>query len=100
MKHIRSIASAGLTGALAFVLLPSLQADQWNKKTNITINEAVQVPSCCTPDHTILLQPGEYVIALVDSMSDRHIVRIFAIEQGAIHGDAKTLAARQFDGDE
>ena len=81
MKYYRTTASIGVACALAFVLPLSLQADDWNKKTKITINEAVQVPSCCTPDHTILLQPGEYVIALVDSLSDRHIVRIFDKDQ-------------------
>ncbi|MEO8662562.1 MAG: hypothetical protein ABI693_29145 [Bryobacteraceae bacterium] len=77
MKYFRSIGSAAFACALGFALLPSLRADEWNKKTTITVNEPVQVPSCCTPDHTITLQPGEYVIALVDSLSDRHIVRIF-----------------------
>ena len=41
----------------------------------------LQVPSCCTPDHTVTLQPGEYVMVLVDSLSDRHIVRIFDKDQ-------------------
>ena len=39
------------------------------------------MPSCCTPDHTVTLQPGEYVMVLVDSLSDRHIVRIFDKDQ-------------------
>jgi hypothetical protein len=44
-------------------------ADAWNKKTILTVNEAIQVPGA-------VLQPGTYVIKLVDSLSDRHIVRI------------------------
>jgi LPXTG-motif cell wall-anchored protein len=63
---------------LATVVAPVIQADQWNKKTNITITEPVQVPSCCNADHFVILQPGKYVLALVDSTSDRHIVRVFA----------------------
>ena len=39
------------------------------------------MPSCCTPGHTVTLQPGEYVLTLVDSLSDRHIVRIFDKDQ-------------------
>jgi hypothetical protein len=77
MKHFRSIAFAAFAGCIGFTLLPNLQADTWNKKTNLIVNEPIQVPSCCTPDHTVILQPGEYVIALVDSVADRHIVRIF-----------------------
>ena len=77
MKNFRSIAFAAFAGCIGFALLPGLQADTWNKKTNLTLTEPLQVPSCCTPGHTVTLQPGEYVIALVDSLADRHIVRIF-----------------------
>src|SRR5471032_3037773 len=70
-----------LFGAL---LLPSLQADDWNKKTVITITEPVQLPSCCTADHMVTLQPGTYVIALVDSLSDRHIVRVFEKDEKTV----------------
>jgi hypothetical protein len=81
MKHFRSIAFAAFAGCIGVALLPSLQADTWNKKTTLTVNEAIQVPSCCTPGHTVTLQPGEYVLMLVDSLSDRHIVRIFDKDQ-------------------
>ena len=87
MKHLQSIAFAAFAGCIGVALLPSLQADNWNKKTNLTVNEPLQVPSCCTPDHTVTLQPGEYVMVLVDSLSDRHIVRIFDKDQTARHHD-------------
>ncbi|MCC6390272.1 MAG: hypothetical protein IT167_06700 [Bryobacterales bacterium] len=51
------------------LLVPACFADQWNKKTIITINEEVMVPGA-------VLQPGTYVIKLVDSLSNRHIVTI------------------------
>ena len=81
MKSIHSIALAAVAGCLGFALLPSLQADTWDKKTTLTITEPLEVPDCCTPDHTVILQPGEYVMLLVDSLSDRHIVRIFDKDQ-------------------
>jgi LPXTG-motif cell wall-anchored protein len=77
MKRFRRIAFAAFAGCIGIALLPNLQADTWNKKTLLTVNEPLQVPSCCTPDHTVTLQPGEYVMVLVDSLSNRHIVRIF-----------------------
>jgi hypothetical protein len=80
-KHFRSIAFAAFAGCIGVALLPSLQADTWDKKTTLTVNEEIQVPSCCTPGHTVTLQPGEYVLMLVDSLSDRHIVRIFDKDQ-------------------
>ena len=81
MKLFQNIAVTALAGCIGIALLPSLQADAWNKKTTLTITEPLQVPSCCTPGHTVTLQPGEYVVALVDSLSDRHIVRIFDKDQ-------------------
>jgi hypothetical protein len=81
MKNLQNIALAAFAGCIGVALLPSLQADSWNKKTNLTISEPIEVPDCCTPDHTVTLQPGEYVMVLVDSLSDRHIVRIFDKDQ-------------------
>jgi len=81
MKYRSNIVLAAFAGCLSLALLPNVQADDWDKKTNITVNDPIQLPSCCTPDHTVTLQPGEYVMALVDSLSDRHIVRIFDKDQ-------------------
>jgi len=66
---------------VAAAVAPPVKADQWNKKTVITITEPVQVPSCCNDDHVVVLQPGTYVLVLVDSLSDRHIVRVFDKDQ-------------------
>ncbi len=52
----------------------SARADQWDKKTIMTINEAVQVPNK-------VLEPGTYVFKLADSQSDRHIVQIFTQDE-------------------
>ena len=63
---------------VAAAVTPLANADQWDKRTTITINEAVEVPDCCNSDHVVVLQPGTYVIALaIASQSDRHTVRIF-----------------------
>lgn len=74
-----SINTSFLLGAvlIAAAVHPSARADQWDKKTTITITEPVEMPSCCTPNHVVVLAPGTYVMALVDSQSDRHIVRVF-----------------------
>jgi len=81
MKHFQNLAFAAFAGCIGLALIPNLQADEWNKKTLLTVNEPLEVPSCCAPGHTVILQPGEYVMALVDSTSDRHIVRIFDKDQ-------------------
>jgi hypothetical protein len=46
------------------------KADEWNKKTVLTVNETIQLP-------TVVLQPGTYTFKLLDSQSDRHIVQVF-----------------------
>jgi len=63
-------ALAATLGLASLVLAPGAMADQWNKKTYITVNEAVQVPGK-------VLQPGRYVMKLLESQSNRHIVQIF-----------------------
>ena len=81
MNYLRSIALTAFAGCISVALIPSIRADDWNKKTVLTVHETIQMPSCCTPDHTVTLQPGTYVMLLVDSLSDRHIVRVFDKDQ-------------------
>lgn len=50
------------------------QADQWDKKTVLTVNQPIQVTDT-------YLEPGSYVLKLLDSNSDRHIVQIFNADQ-------------------
>ena len=62
-----AVASIGLLGA---AIAPNARADEWNKKTILTVNEPLQVPNKVLP-------PGKYVMKLMDSPSNRHIVQIF-----------------------
>jgi hypothetical protein len=74
-KLALTIASIGLLGA---AMAPSVRADEWNKRTVLTVNEPIQVPNQT-------LQPGKYVMRLMDSPSNRHIVQIYdATEQHLI----------------
>jgi len=66
-RLVVAVASVGLLGV---ALAPSARADEWNKKTVITVDEPIQVPNQVLP-------AGTYVIKLLDSQSDRHIVQIF-----------------------
>jgi hypothetical protein len=81
MKFLCTLALTVFAGIL---LTPSVHADDWNKKTIMTLNEPVRLPSCCDPDHSVTLQPGKYVMVLVDSSSDRHIVRVFAEDEKTV----------------
>ena len=60
-----------LAGALTLGLLPfSVQADDHDKKTVITVDEPIQVADT-------YLEPGTYVFKLIESSSDRHTVEIY-----------------------
>ena len=62
-----------LLSGTAYITSPA-RADQWNKKTTITIDQPTQVTETFLP-------AGTYVLKLADSSSNRHIVQIFDADQ-------------------
>ena len=70
MNLKRFFCCAVAVGAVALSVPTSTRADAWDKKTILTVNEAIQVPGPVLP-------PGKYVLKLADSSSDRHIVQVF-----------------------
>jgi hypothetical protein len=70
-RLVVAMASIGLLGV---ALAPSGRADEWNKKTILTVSEPIQVPNKVLP-------AGKYVIKLLDSPSNRHIVQIFNADE-------------------
>jgi len=70
-RLVLALASAGV---LSVALAPTVRADEWNKKTIMTVNESIQVPNKVLP-------AGKYVMKLLDSPSDRHIVQIFNADE-------------------
>jgi len=76
--HSRTALAAACGTALAVVFLTfGAKADEWNKKTVLTVNEPIQV-------RDTLLPPGQYVFKLHNSTSDRHIVQIFNADESHI----------------
>jgi LPXTG-motif cell wall-anchored protein len=55
---------------LGFTLFGPARADQWNKKTIVTVNQPVEIPGKVLP-------AGKYTFKLLDSPSNRHIVQIW-----------------------
>jgi LPXTG-motif cell wall-anchored protein len=66
-------ACCGIALALGPIAVHS-RADEWNKRTVLTINQPLQVEDT-------YLEPGQYVFRLVDSSSDRHIVQIYNAQE-------------------
>jgi hypothetical protein len=70
MKPFKALLSLFAVTLLGATVLPSAQADTWNKKTLVTFSQDVEVPGRILP-------AGTYTFQLLDSLSDRHIVQIF-----------------------
>ena len=80
MRIAKNLGLAAFTAVLAFT---PAYADQWDKKTIITINQPVQIP-------TTTLQPGTYTLKLLESQSNRHIVTVW--DQNGMHLVTTVLA--------
>lgn len=67
-----SIATLAMTGValIGTSFVPKAHADEWNKRTIVTVNEPIIAGNK-------VLDPGTYVWKLMDSQTDRHIVQIF-----------------------
>ena len=68
MKILKLLAAAWVV-ILSLAMASIVYGNEWNQKTIIKLAEPMQIEG-------VLLQPGTYVFKLMDSMADRHIVRI------------------------
>jgi hypothetical protein len=72
-----------LAGALCGIALAAgvlgfrAQADQWDKRTILTVSQPIQVKET-------LLPAGQYVLKLLNSDSNRHVVQIFNSDQSQL----------------
>jgi hypothetical protein len=69
MKHFQKLSMMLIGGLLLTGAAINANADEWNKKTYITISQSIEVPGAILP-------PGRYVFKLLDSQSNRHIVQV------------------------
>lgn len=70
VKHYSRMIAALAVSLMGSALVPALKADEWDKKTNITIDQSIDVQGTVLP-------PGSYVMKLLSSPADRHTVQIF-----------------------
>jgi hypothetical protein len=73
MTLLKGLGTGLCLTVLCLLAAPKAKADEWNNKTVITFSGPVEVPG--VGQH--LLPAGTYVFKLVDSSSDRHVVRIY-----------------------
>jgi hypothetical protein len=80
MKLLQGLGTGLCFTVLCLLAAPKAQADEWNQKTIVTFSAPVEVPG--VGQH--LLPAGTYVIKLLDSSSDRHIVQIFNQDESQV----------------
>ena len=79
LLHSRKTLGTVSVLALATGLLAvRANADQWDQKTILAVNEPIQV-------RDTFLEPGQYVLKLFNSQGDRHIVQIFNADQSRLY---------------
>ena len=65
---------------MSVALAPGAKADDWDKKTEVTFSGPVEIPGVHLTGWGVL-PAGTYVMKVLDSQSDRHIVQIFSKDE-------------------
>ena len=90
MKRFSLLRIAALTAVLVSLAPPPTVADEYDKKTIVTFSQPTEVPG-------IVLQPGKYVIKLLNSSSNRHIAEIMNEKMDHLYALTFTAAAERID---
>jgi hypothetical protein len=79
MKHF-SLVNTAICGALflAALNIPTVRADEWDKRTTVSFSDSVQVPG-------VTLPAGTYIFKLAESNADRYVVQIFNERESHIY---------------
>jgi hypothetical protein len=95
MKTLRGAAVALCAVLVTIILLGATfalgaRADQWDKRTIVTFNDAVEIPGQVLP-------AGTYVFRLADSISNRHIVQIWNADEDQVLATIMTIPNTRFE---
>lgn len=88
MIEIKRLARFAMPIGLAALLGAPLMADDYDKKTDVTFSEPVQVPG-------VVLPAGKYMFILLNSASSRHIVEVKSDDGQHLYAMIMTAAARR-----
>jgi LPXTG-motif cell wall-anchored protein len=75
--------------AVLFAAVTCVFADDYDKKTDVTIDQPVEVPG------GVVLQPGTYMFKLMNATANRHIVQISSDDGKKTFAVVMTAAARR-----
>ncbi len=88
MKRFSILCAVAVAGVMAYLAPPSAKADDLDKKTVVTLNAPTEAPG-------IVLQPGTYMIKLLNSSSNRHIAEIMNEKGDHLYALTFTAAAER-----
>jgi len=74
LRSLLTLATLAGMVLVAGIFTSRVRADEWDKMTILTVDQPMQI-------YDTYLDPGQYVLRLADSQSDRHIVQIFNADQ-------------------
>lgn len=88
-------AAVVLCTVLLFILfgvtfVPSVLADQWDKKTIVTFSDSVEIPGQVLP-------AGTYVFKLANFPTNRHIVQIWNADENEVLATIMTIPNVRFE---
>src|SRR5215471_19887686 len=90
MKHFQKFSLMLIGGLLLTGAAVNANADEWNKKTYVTISQSIEVPGAILP-------PGRYVFKLLDSQSNRHIVQILNERENHVYATDLAIPRQRMD---
>jgi hypothetical protein len=80
MTVLKSIAILFCLAAVAVIVTPVAQADNWNQRTEMYFSQPVEIPG-------IVLPAGSYWFVLRDDQSDRNIVEVLDASQSKLYAN-------------
>ncbi len=85
MRRIRTLQIAICAAVLCAALGTSARADNWDRKTVVNFNNAVEIPGQVLP-------PGTYVFKLVNLPNSRNLVQIMNEDQSFTFATLQTVS--------
>jgi len=84
MTFLRAAPAAFCIALLGATFGSTAKADDWNRKTVVTINGPIEIPGVHLAGWGIL-PAGTYVFKILDSQADRHIVQVFNQDETIVY---------------
>jgi hypothetical protein len=90
MRRLQNFSMMLVGGLLLTGAAYNANADEWNKKTYITVAQSIEVPGAVLP-------PGRYVFKLLDSPSNRHIVQVLNDRENHVYTTTLTIPKQRME---